>query len=126
MNSTSIGLVDLEVNKLLTEVLAMLENAKGVDPKVLKISEKSALADYFVIVSGNSKTHVRAIFRNIVEKTKMLRLKTIGVEGHEDNQWVLVDFGDIVVHIMDKESRDKYQLRIFGKALRLIQPKEYL
>ena len=55
----------MEVNKLLTEVLAMLENAKGVDPKVLEISEKSALADYFVIVSGNSTTHVRAIFRNV-------------------------------------------------------------
>ena len=49
----------------------------------------------------------------------MLRLKTIGVEGHEDNQWVLVDFGDIVVHIMDKESRDKYQLEDFWKALDL-------
>ena len=106
----------MEVNKLLKEILALLENAKGVDPKVLKISEKSALADYFVIVSGNSKTHVRAIFRNIVEKTKLLRLKTIGVEGHEDNQWVLVDFGDIVVHIMDKESRDKYQLEDFWEG----------
>ena len=100
----------MEANKLLTEVLAMLENAKGVDPKVLKISEKSALADYFVIVSGNSKTHVRAIFRNIVEKTKILRLKTIGVEGHEDNQWVLVDFGDVVVHIMQQEERDFYSI----------------
>ena len=106
----------MEVNKLLKEILALLENAKGVDPKVLKISEKSALADYFVIVSGNSTTHVRAIFRNVLEKAKMLRLKTIGVEGHEDNQWVLVDFGDIVVHIMDKDSRDKYRLEDFWEG----------
>ena len=106
----------MEVNKLLKEILALLESAKGVDTKVLKISEKSALADYFVVVSGNSKTHVRAIFRNIVEKTKILRLKTIGVEGHEDNQWVLVEFGDVVVHIMDKESRDKYQLEDFWEG----------
>ena len=106
----------MEVNKLLAEVLAMLENTKGVDPRVLKISEKSGLADYFIIVSGNSKTHVRAIFRNIVEKTKILQLKTIGVEGQEDNQWVLVDFGDIVVHIMDKESREKYRLEDFWEG----------
>ena len=106
----------MEVNKLLTEVLAILENAKGVNLKVLKISEKSALADYFVIVTGNSKTHVRAISRNVVEKTKILRLKTLGVEGHEDNQWVLVDFGDIVVHIMDKESRDQYRLEDFWEG----------
>ena len=103
----------------------MLENAKGVDPKVLKISEKSALADYFVIVSGNSKTHVRAIFRNIVEKTKMLRLKTIGVEGHEDNQWVLVDFGDIVVTSWTRSLEINISSRIFGKALRRIQLREY-
>ena len=94
----------------------MLENTRGVDPRVLKISEKSGLADYFIIVSGNSKTHVRAIFRNILEKAKMLRLKTIGVEGQEDNQWVLVDFGDIVVHIMDKESREKYRLEDFWEG----------
>ena len=112
----------MEVNKLLSEVLVMLENAKGVDHSVINIINKSALADYFVVVSGNSRTHVRAIFRNIVEKTKMLRLKTIGVEGHEDNQWVLVDFGDIVVHIMDKESRDKYQLEDFWKGFATYPP----
>jgi ribosome-associated protein len=63
-----------------------------------------------VIVSGNSSRHVGAIAQNLVHKMKENHIQPIGIEGDADNEWVLVDLGDVVVHIMQPHTRDFYQL----------------
>ncbi len=97
-----------------------LDDKKGVDIKVIDISNVSVLADYFIIANGNSDSQVRALVDNVEESLGKAGFELKQREGYHAGNWILLDYGDIIVHVFDKENRLFYDLeRIWrdGKSI---------
>ncbi len=77
---------------------------------MIDVSDRTLVADYFVIASGNSNTHIKAITDGLVVDGKQRGIRKDHVEGYSEARWVLVDYGDIVVHIMAPEEREYYDI----------------
>ncbi len=86
------------------------ENKKGIDIQVLNISKMSSIADYFVIVSGNSSNQVMALADEIDEKMSEKGVDKINSQGYDSRRWILLDYGDIIVHVFHREEREYYNL----------------
>ncbi|GGD75833.1 ribosome silencing factor [Lacimicrobium alkaliphilum] len=91
-------------------VLDKLEDAKSRDIVILDVTGKSSITDMMLVCSGNSKRHVNSIAEKVVEATKSANHSPLSIEGQDTGEWVLVDLGDIIVHVMQEEARDFYQL----------------
>jgi len=92
-------------------VLTELAEMKAREVSCLRISEMTSLADYMIICCGTSNRHTRAIANHLTDVLKNeLGVTPIGVEGMDTGEWILVDFGDVIVHVMLRETRDYYQL----------------
>ncbi|MDI3328061.1 MAG: ribosome silencing factor [Alicyclobacillaceae bacterium] len=90
---------------------------KARDVVILDIRELSVVADYFVICSGQSTTQVQAIADHVRDKLEEHGVPVRGVEGRDEARWVLLDFGDVVVHVFRQEEREFYHLeRLWGDA----------
>lgn len=87
---------------------------KGDNIVVIKVSEVSYLADYFVIITGYSNVQVRAISQAIAQKLEVEKqIFPRGMEGQSESTWVLIDYGDIIVHVLKPEEREFYNLEAF-------------
>jgi ribosome-associated protein len=97
------------------------DDRKGADISILKVGGVSYLADYFVIVTGFSKVQVRAISQSIQDQVHQhCHRPCIRAEGQADGSWILLDYGDVIAHIMMPEERDYYNLEAFwGHAERV-------
>jgi ribosome-associated protein len=103
-----------EMQKL---VVAALEDVKAFDIKVLDVSKMTAIATYMIIASGTSNRQTKSLANNVVVKLKEAGAHVNGVEGEETGDWVLVDLGDILVHVMLPATRDYYNLeQLWGAA----------
>jgi len=100
----------LEPEQLRDFIVSKAEDLKARDICVLDIRNKSDVSDYLVVCSGNSKTHVRSIAEHIAVESKHSGETALGVEGDTEGEWVLVDFGAVVAHVMQDPVRDFYQL----------------
>ena len=98
----------MQSEKLKDQVIEAIEDLKGVDIKVLDVRDLTDITDFMVIASGNSDRHTRSIVNNIVEKAREWGCRPLGVEGEREGQWVLVDLGDVVVHVMLPRIREFY------------------
>lgn len=87
-----------------------LADKKGEDIKVIDISGISVMADYFVIVNGNSDSQVNALVENVDEKMHIAGYSLKQQEGGKGGVWILLDYGDVIVHVFDKENRSFYNL----------------
>ncbi|WP_066636408.1 ribosome silencing factor [Desulfolucanica intricata] len=106
-----------EPQAIVNLVVEACEDKKAHDVTVLDISEISLIADYFVICSGRSKTHVKAIAENIQDKLEDEGIFLKRKEGFQEAYWVLMDFGDVVVHVFQEAERQFYNLeRLWGDA----------
>jgi len=95
----------------------MLEDKKAGDVVILDIKELSIIADYFVICHGNSSTQVQALATELKKRLNETGIEIKNVEGYDTARWVLVDLGDVVVHIFHKDEREYYNIeRIWGDA----------
>lgn len=99
-----------ETEKKLELINEACEDKKGFDIKIINIGKYSTIADYFVIVSGNSSTQVQSIADGIDEKMSKIGYEDIGKEGYKSGRWILLDYGDIIVHAFHKEEREYYNL----------------
>ncbi|HYQ72102.1 MAG TPA: ribosome silencing factor [Gammaproteobacteria bacterium] len=97
-------------DRLLAVVLAALEDVKGVDIRVIDVRDLTAITDRMVIASGTSTRHVKALADNVALKAKQQGYPPLGVEGVQTAEWVLLDLGDVVVHVMLPETREFYGL----------------
>ncbi|TYP57583.1 ribosome silencing factor [Thermosediminibacter litoriperuensis] len=98
----------------------ILSDKKAEDLVVLDISSISIFADYFVIATGRSSIHVRALADEVEEKLSENGCKIIGKEGYEEARWVLLDFADVIVHIFDEAGREYYDLeRLWADAVKV-------
>ncbi len=98
------------INDLKQRVLTALEDMKAVDIIELDVKGKTSVTDLLVIASGTSSRHVKSIASNVVVEVKKQGKPPLGVEGEAQGEWVLVDLGDIVVHVMQPQVRQFYDL----------------
>jgi ribosome-associated protein len=104
--------------KLLKLVEQSLDDDKAESILVIDLSGKSSLTDYMVIASGNSKRQVGAMAQNLSEKIKASGIKGVALEGLGMSDWVLVDAGDVIVHLFRPEVREFYNLeKMWGVPL---------
>lgn len=91
-------------------VIEALDDLKAKDIVTLDVTALTGVTDYMVIASGTSNRHVKSLADNVVSEAKEQGVRPIGVEGEADGEWVLVDFGDVLVHVMLPEARAFYDL----------------
>ena len=96
--------------RLRSLVLVAIDNLKARDIQEIDVRGKSSVTDLMVIASGTSSRHVKSIADEVVKKAKHAGLPPIGVEGQREGEWVLVDLGDIIVHVMLPRTREFYGL----------------
>lgn len=96
--------------KLEKIVVDALDDLKGQEIKTLDVTGLSDVMDLMVIVTGSSNRHVKSLANNVVEDAKQAGIRPIGVEGMDAGEWVLVDYGDTVIHVMLQSQRDFYEL----------------
>ncbi len=99
--------------------VATLEEMKATDIQVMDVRELTDITDYMVISSGSSYRHVKAIADNVLDALRRRKIRPLGVEGRQKSTWVLLDFGDVVVHVMHPEDRSFYDLEgLWGDHVR--------
>lgn len=113
--------ISLKMAKLAIDAL---EDKKAEDIHVIDISEVSVIADYFIIAGGGSKSQIQALCDNVLEKLGRAGYPERQIEGYNTANWILIDFGDVIVHIFDKENRLFYDLERIWRDGRQIDIKE--
>ena len=100
----------LSAKEVAYEVTKALDSKKGMNIKLLRIDHVSSLADYFLICTGTSNTHVKTLCDYAEYTMDNLGEKLLGREGHRGNSWELLDYGSVVVHVFTEEAREFYAL----------------
>ena len=105
---------DLDSKKLACIIARILDDKLGKDITILNISNVSSLADYYIIVTGDSTPQVKALMNEVKDKVKELFSRSpLRIENDTRNRWNLLDYGDVVVHILHKEERETYAIEKF-------------
>lgn len=100
----------MQPKEIAEEILKILDDKKATDLKMLEISELTVLADYFILCTGTSVTHIRALADEVEVKLKERGEPLLHLEGYETGGWILMDFGCVVVHLFQQEAREFYGL----------------
>lgn len=91
-------------------VMEALEEIKGIDLLALDVSKITSIADSIIIASGSSHRHVQSLADNVLRRAREAGVRPLGVEGEQVGDWVLVDLGDVIIHVMRPEVRAFYNL----------------
>lgn len=100
----------MEIEKLKALIVDAMEDLKAFDIKVIDVRGKSSITDLMVIASGNSTRQVKSIADNVEKKARENGIRPLGMEGGQGSEWVLLDLGDAVVHVMLPATRDFYNI----------------
>ena len=92
------------------ETAKILSEKKGLNIKVIEIADVSVIADYMVIATGNSSTHVKALADEVETQLDDMGISVSHIEGYRSNSWILLDYIDIIVHVFSNEAREYYDL----------------
>lgn len=112
----------MEQSKIMAKLAyEALDERKGEDIKIIDISEISVLADYFIIANGTNDNQVRALVESVEEKLSKAGFEPKQREGFGLGNWVLLDFGDIIVHVFDKENRLFYDLERIWRDGKMVE-----
>lgn len=111
-----------EITKL---AMKALEDKKAEDIKIIDISEVSVLADYFIIASGSNRSQIQALTDNVEEQLGRNGVHVKQIEGYDAANWILMDFGDIIVHIFDRENRLFYDLERIWRDGKMMELSEF-
>jgi len=98
------------VTTIKKNVIHALEDIKAFDIVALNVKDNTAITDFMIIASANSSRQTKALAGNVKEKMNALGVQVLGVEGEKEGEWVLVDLGDVVVHIMTPTTRAYFNL----------------
>ncbi len=102
-----------------------LDNKKGIDVTTLSVGDQTVLADYFVLATGTSNTHVRALADEVEFQLKeQLGIAPNHIEGAGGNAWTLLDYGCVVIHIFTSQARDFYKLERLWNGAEIIKPED--
>lgn len=103
----------MQANELKDLVVRALEDMKAKDVQILDVRERTSVTDFMIIASGTSNRHVKSIAENVVQEAKDAGVRAQGVEGGGNSDWILVDLGDVVAHVMMPAAREFYDLERF-------------
>ncbi len=118
---------DISSSKCASVIARILDDKQGKDIVILNISNISVLADYFVICSSDSPVHVKALTEAVREKIKTLFGRIpIGEENDNKNRWNLLDYGDVIVHILNVQERELYALERFWNHALCIEKSKWM
>ncbi len=95
---------------LKTIAICALTEVKAEDIISMDVKDKASFTDWIIVASGTSSRHVKSIANNVVVEAKQAGVQPLGVEGDDTGEWVLVDLGDVIVHVMQKDVRQFYDL----------------
>jgi ribosome-associated protein len=107
------------MRNLKTLVLTALEDIKADNIDSIEVSNITTIADHMIIATGTSTRHIQAISNNVIRCVKAQSYKPLGVEGTSGSDWILIDLGDIIVHIMLSQTRDFYNLEKLWQPMQL-------
>ena len=111
----------MESREMAKLAVKALEDKKGEEIRVIDISDVSVLADYFIIANGSNANQVQALCDNVTEVLGRAGVHCRQVEGYETANWILLDFGDVIVHVFDKENRLFYDLERIWRDGKLVE-----
>ena len=108
------GASTLEIAKAIADVL---DSKKGRDIKIIHVEEKTVIAEYFVLCTGNSSTQVKALVGEVEYRLGERDVTPYNVEGRDNNSWILMDYSNIIVHVFSREAREFYNLdKLYGDS----------
>ncbi|MDP9750598.1 ribosome silencing factor [Thermoanaerobacter pentosaceus] len=111
----------IDVKDKVFKIYKVLEDNKASDIKILYIGDLTVVADYFIIATGNSDTHVKALTEEIEKKLMEEGILVDHIEGYNWGKWVLMDYGDVIVHIFQQIEREFYNLeRLWADAKEIV------
>jgi|TARA_B110000014_G_scaffold249195_1_gene224275 ribosome-associated protein len=112
-----------EINQLKIEIENILNENKAIEVKSIDLKDKTSIADFMIVASGNSSRHIQALSEILLEKLKEKGIGNCKLEGRSSNEWKLIDASDIIIHIFHPEKRKFYDLeRMWSELI----PKERL
>lgn len=100
----------MQKDDLKTFLAAQADDMKAEDIVTINVIGKSSITDYMVICTGTSKRHVTSIAENVTNLAKNIGIESYGIDGENEGEWVVVDMGDVMLHVMQEEQRELYQL----------------
>ena len=103
-----------------------LDDKKGMDIKVIDIHDVSVIAEYFIIASGSNINQVQAMVDNVEDTLGRAGFEAKQIEGNKSSSWILMDYGDLIVHVFDEENRLFYDLERIWRDGKIIDTKEFL
>nr|WP_295280368.1 ribosome silencing factor [uncultured Blautia sp.] len=103
-----------------------IDDKKGQDIKVIDIHTVSVIADYFVIASGTNSNQVQAIVDNVEEQLGRAGFEAKQIEGNRNSSWILMDYGDVIIHVFDEENRLFYDLERIWRDGKVLEMDEFL
>lgn len=111
----AVSLVGAAPADIAAAIAEILDNKKARDVKVIAVADKTIIADYFVIATGNSSTQVRTLADEVEYKMGLAGLDAVHVEGRESGSWRALDYSSVIVHVFDREAREFYNLdKLYG------------
>lgn len=117
---------EMKSDEFASIIARVLDDKQAKDIKILNIANISVLADYFVICSSDSSTHVKALTGYVREKIKDLFSRIpIGEENDAKNRWNLLDYGDVIVHVLHREERETYAIERFWSHAYCMEENEW-
>lgn len=117
----------MDAREMTKKIVAALDEKKAEDIRIIDIQNVSVMADYFVIANGNSRNQVQALIDNVEEKlAKEDKIMPRQTEGYQNANWVLMDYGDVIVHVFDKENRLFYDLERIWKDGKSVDASDFL
>ena len=110
MNEEIVSLTNATPLEIAKAIETFLDNKKGRDIKVLHVEDVSNIADYFVVCTATSNTHVKALSGEVEYQLERRGVNAYHIEGRDNNSWVVLDFCNVIVHIFNREAREFYNL----------------
>ena len=92
----------------------ILEEKKAIDIKEICVKDETIITDYFILASGTSITHIKSLSEHLEYELSKLDIKTRQIEGDKNSGWILMDYGDVIVHIFLPEVRERYRLDLLN------------
>lgn len=116
------SLVGAEPLELAKAIATRLDDKKGHEVKVLAVGDKTSIADYFVLCTGNSSTHVKALAGEAEEHISKRGIDPDNVEGRGNHSWIVLDYGNVIVHVFSREAREFYNLdKLYGDTTTVLE-----
>ena len=98
-------------------IAAVLDAKKGKDVKIIHVEEKTVIAEYFVLCTGNSSTQVKGLVGEVEYQLERRGVTPYNIEGRDNNSWILMDYSNIIVHVFSREAREFYNLdKLYGDS----------